>query len=179
MIKETRVNTIDGQIRATIDRLALTGQQINGTIIAEQVGRDLDIEVTALLREQSNRACRQWYLRDVSMPYALQSLRSVGCLHPDAFTLALAGWEGTDMPVAGPDGVPPSRETQTLFREAYAIACGVLGLEHTEPDLRPVPERTGAQIEQVMTSLRWAGLAKLAEVDALKAELERRKLAKQ
>ena len=169
---------IDADIRDTIDNFVKQGKPINAKAVADQVARDLGIEMTPLLKEQSNRACRQWYLRDVRMPYSLQSLRFVGCLQPDALTLALTAWESQEMPVGGPDGKAPSKETQSLFREAYAIACSTLGLPVTEPDLRSVMDRTPEEVEVLITSYRWAGLAQQSQADAMRAELERRKRAR-
>jgi hypothetical protein len=162
-------------IQITVNQLCDEGKEISGSTVAEIVASEFGVEQTDLLKQQCTREVRHWYLRHIAMPHSRQVLAHVGCPEPDPFTLTVASIEESDeMPFIGPSGKRPSPETQALFSEAYAIACGVLGVRATEPDLRPIWERTEDEVDSLQASYRFAGEAKIAEAEALKAEFKRR-----
>ena len=166
---------ITAAIRLTIDQLSTDGKQISGSIVAEIVASEFGVEQTDLLKEQCKGEVRRWYLRDIAMPYSRQVLAHVGCTEPDPFTLTVTSIdECEEMPFIGPDGKSPSPEKQALFCEAYAIACNLLGVPVTQPDLRPIWERTHHEIDMLQTAYRFAAEARMVEAEALKAEFKRR-----
>lgn len=106
---------------------------------------------------------RAQYLTTDALPVAIRHLQKVGCPDVDAYTAALAAW----------DGLPPeddlSAEDRMAFLALHTEACRLLGKELHAPDLRSPSEREPADRKALSDAYRWAGAAMLSHAEAFEA----------
>lgn len=95
---------------------------------------------------------------------ALDHLRAVGCSTPDPFNLTLTAWRG-DPPESGCTDAKELRR----FRDLHSIACLVLGVPISDPDLRPWAERSHRELELLRNCYALAAAAQESHSSALAA----------